>query len=187
MSGSIVDKARITNLLHRQIKWLTDAELTDLAEQFDFEESSLHGGWTFCHHIVHKGYLRPFVNFCKNKFDTKVKKRQNPPKDRLRDVVRKTLELGSNENLRNEAFETFARSVDWQSYSEFQKQKGVKNRDLTDDEKCDILVARYESGVLQSKILDSFRWRNFWLIAVDTIYSEVEREEDLCDFMGYGF
>lgn len=184
MNASIVNKASVTNTLHRQIKWLTEAELTDLAEQFDFENMPLNGGWTFCHHIVHQGYLKPFVNFCKNKFDAKVKKRQNPPKNKIRDIVKKTVDSGSNKCLDNEKLDIFTRSLDWQSYAEFQKQKAIKHRDLTDDEKYDILVKRYEEGYLQSRILDSVRWRSFWLSAVDAAHEE--DDEEYGNWWGYG-
>ena len=83
--------------------------------------------------------------------------------------------------------DSFARSIDWQSYTEFQKQKGAKKRELTDDEKYDILVARYENDGLEKKILDSYRWRSVWLSAVDTIYAEIDNDEDQYGYWGYGF
>lgn len=187
MSETITGKAILTNLLSRQLKWLNDKEIEDLSNKFNFDKKTLNGGWTFCYHIVHEGYLKPFVDFCKFKYDAKVKKRQNPPKWKIKDILIKTIDLGKNQMLDNEKMDLFARSIDWASYAEFQKQKILKKRELTDDEKLDILLARYERHDLGTKIFDSYRWRSYWLDAVDAIHAEIEAEEDQYGNWGYGF
>ncbi len=182
---TVINNANLTNLLHRQIKWLTSTEVASLAEQLDYEDGTLNGGWSFCHYIVHQGYMKPFVTFCKHKYDALVKNRQNPPKERIKDVFIRTVDTGSNKCLDSEKLDIFARSVDWELYSEFQKQRGIKNRELTNDEKYDIIVARFQKTSLDKKIMDSWRWRTFWLKAIDDVYAEIAAEED--PYWGYGF
>jgi hypothetical protein len=187
MNETLMGKSVLTNLLSRQIKWLNDSELDDLSNKFNFDKKPLNGGWTFCHYIVHEGYLKPFVDFCKSTYDAKVKKRQNPPKWKTKDILVMTVDLGKNLALDNEKLDLFARSLDWPSYSEFQSQKILKKRELTDDEKYAILVTRYEKHGLDVKIFDSYRWRPYWLAAIDAIHAELEAEEDQYGNWGYGF
>jgi hypothetical protein len=184
MDSPFFSKATIVNTLHRQVKWLTEEELSSLAEQYSYEDKVLHSGWGFCHHIVHQGYLRSFVNFCKHKFDSKVKKRQTPPQSRIREVISRTIDMGSVNIPDAEKYDIFARSIDWTIYSEFVKQKIAQKKDLTNDEKLTLLVKRYHESGLDGKIMKSWKWRSQWLKSIDAIHLKIEDEED--EQYGYG-
>jgi hypothetical protein len=184
MREPTVSNSDIISLLYRQLKWLTDAELSVIAKEFEFKDQLVGGGIILCGHIVGTGKLKPFVDFCRRKFDTQVKARQNPPKHRMKELLTKTIQAGTSKLPNNEKIDNFVRCIDWRSYTEFKKQEDIKKRELTDDEKLDILMKAHSEDVLEKKVFDSFLWRAFWLQAVDDLNEEIQDEADR-DRFGY--